>query len=302
MEPGEKTGISFDPASEATDQCLTAQACQGDAEALESLLRRHQGWIYNIALRMLQAREDAEDATQEVMLKIATRLSGFRCESSFRTWAYRIMANHVLDRRRSRPEQVVHDFACYGDYLENAPSEVLPPEFGSEQERALLIAEARRGCLLGMLLCLDRRQRLAFILGEIFEVGADFGGEVLETTPENFRQLLGRARRQLHDFMGGRCSLANPRNACRCAAKTRAFIRDGIVDPRRLVFVDAAVERLKERADRLAGDFDETVATGNRLLFREHPFYEPADLAGRLRRLIADEAFRAQFDFPHSGA
>lgn len=153
-----------------------------------------------------------------------------------------------------------------------------------------------------MLLCLDRRQRLAFILGEIFEVGADFGGEVLETTPENFRQLLGRARRQLYGFMGGRCGLADPRNPCRCAAKTRAFIRDGIVDPRRLVFVDAAVERLKERADRLAGDFDETVATGNRLLYREQPFYQPSDLAGRLRRLIADEAFRAQFDFPRSGA
>lgn len=270
--------------------------------ALESLLRRHQGWIYNIALRMLQTREDAEDATQEVMLKIATHLCGFRGESSFRTWAYRIMANHVLDRRRSRPEQVVHDFACYGDYLENAPSEALPPEFGSEQERTLLIAEARRGCLLGMLLCLDRRQRLAFILGEIFEVGAEFAGEVLETTPENFRQLLARARRQLYGFMDGRCGLADPRNPCRCAAKTRSFIRDGIVDPQRLVFVEIAVERLKERAGRLAGDFEEMVALGNRQLYREHPIYQPGDLAGRLRRLIADEAFRARFDLPHTGA
>lgn len=302
MEPGENTGIPFDPASEATDRCLAAQACHGDAIALESLLRRHQGWIYNIALRMLQTREDAEDATQEVMLKIATHLCGFRGESSFRTWAYRIMANHVLDRRRSRPEQVVHDFACYGDYLENAPSEALPPEFGSEQERTLLIAEARRGCLLGMLLCLDRRQRLAFILGEIFEVGAEFAGEVLETTPENFRQLLARARRQLYGFMDGRCGLADPRNPCRCAAKTRSFIRDGIVDPQRLVFVEIAVERLKERAGRLAGDFEEMVALGNRLLYREHPIYQPGDLAGRLRRLIADEAFRARFDLPHTGA
>lgn len=215
MAPDEKTEITVDPDAEATDLRLAAQACRGDAEALETLLRRHQGWIYNIALRMLQTREDAEDATQEVMLKIATHLSGFRGESGFRTWAYRIMANHVLDRRRSRPEQLVHDFTCYGDYLENAPSEALPPEFGSEQERALLIAEARRGCLLGMLLCLDRRQRLAFILGEIFE---------------------------------------------------------------------------------------ETVAAGNRLLYREHPFYQPNDLAGRLRRLIADEAFRTRFDLPFTGA
>ena len=302
MTPDVKTEFAVDPDAEATDLRLAAQACRGDAEALESLLRRHQGWIFNIALRMLQTREDAEDATQEVLLKIATHLSGFRGESGFRTWAYRIMANHVLDRRRSRPEQVVHDFACYGDYLENAPSEALPPELGSEQERALLIAEARRGCLLGMLLCLDRRQRLAFILGEIFEIAADFGGEVLETTPENFRQLLGRARRQLRDFLNGRCGLADPRNPCRCAAKTRSFIRDGIVDPRRLVFVDAAVEKLKERADRLAGDFDETLAAGNRLLYREHPFFQPNNLTGRLRGLIADEAFRTRFDLLRSGA
>ncbi len=302
MEPGKTTGFGFDSAAEASDLHLAAQACQGDADALETLLRRHQGWIYNIALRMLQTREDAEDATQEVLLRIATHLAGFRGESSFRTWAYRIMANHVLDRQRSRPEHVVHDFACYGDYLENAPSEALPPEFGSEQERALLIAEARRGCLLGMLLCLDRRQRLAFILGEIFEVAAEFGGAVLGTSPENFRQLLARARRQLHDFLGDRCGLADPRNPCRCAAKTRSFIRDGIVDPQRLVFVEDAVSRLKERAERLAGDFEETVAAGNRLLYREHPFYQPDDLAGRLRRLIADETFRAQLDLPDTGA
>lgn len=289
-----------DEAAELTDIRLAAQACQGDVETLETLLRRHQRWIFNVALRMLQTREDAEDATQEVLLKIATRLGSFRAESSFRTWAYRIMANHVLDRQRSRPERVVHDFACYGDYLENTPSEELPAAYGSAQERELLIAEARRSCLLGMLLCLDRRQRLVFVLGEIFEVGDAFGGDVLEMTPENFRQQLARARRQLYGFMGGHCGLLDPRNPCRCAAKTRAFIRDGIVDPRRLVFVESAVDRLKGRVAEIAGEFDDTIASGNRLLYREHPDFEPGDLAGRLRLLIADGALRTRLDLPPS--
>src|SRR5262252_9967437 len=86
------------------DRALVACAQEGDREALEALVRRHQAWIYNIAVRMLYHPQDAEDATQEILIKALTQLSSFEGRSSFRTWLYRIVVNHLLNTRRSRVE------------------------------------------------------------------------------------------------------------------------------------------------------------------------------------------------------
>src|SRR6266436_868467 len=99
------------------DQSLVMRARLGDREALEDLVQRHQGWIYNIALRMLFHPQDAEDATQEILVKVMTRLSSFEGRSSFRTWLYRIVINHVLNMKRGREELKVTTFSAYGDAL-----------------------------------------------------------------------------------------------------------------------------------------------------------------------------------------
>lgn len=72
-----------------------------------------------------------------------------------------------------------------------------------------------------MLLCLDRKQRLIFTLGEIFGASDTIGSEVLEMTADNFRQCLVRARRDLYQFMHSQCGLVNANNPCRCPKKTR---------------------------------------------------------------------------------
>src|ERR1700746_3532136 len=105
------------------DQDLVMRARSGDRTALEDLLQHHQGWFYNIAIRMLYHPQDAEDATQEILIKILTRLSSFEGRSSFRTWLYRIVVNHVLNMKRGRVE-VQHesiDFAAYGAALDATP-------------------------------------------------------------------------------------------------------------------------------------------------------------------------------------
>src|SRR6266481_6429334 len=86
------------------DRTLVARTRAGNREALGELVQRHQGWIYNIAVRMLSHPQDAEDATQEILIKALTRLSSFEGRSSFRTWLYRIVVNHVLNMKRGRRE------------------------------------------------------------------------------------------------------------------------------------------------------------------------------------------------------
>ena len=64
-------------------------ALQGQADALERLLREVEPQAFGLAIRMLGNREDALDATQEILIRVATRLSGFKGDSSFSTWTYR---------------------------------------------------------------------------------------------------------------------------------------------------------------------------------------------------------------------
>src|SRR6476620_4757333 len=95
----------FNPFSEvaesgSVDAELVEQAKNGDRSALERLVLRHQAWIYNIAIRMVFRPQDAEEVTQEVLVKAITKLSTFKGESAFRTWIYRIAANHVLNMKR----------------------------------------------------------------------------------------------------------------------------------------------------------------------------------------------------------
>jgi DNA-directed RNA polymerase specialized sigma24 family protein len=72
------------PDAESEDRELVRRAQGGNREALEQLITRHQGWIYNIALRMVYLPEDAEDATQEILIKVITKLSTFEAEAASR--------------------------------------------------------------------------------------------------------------------------------------------------------------------------------------------------------------------------
>ena len=151
--------------SDATDAELVEQAKNGDRTALEKLVLRHQAWIYNIAVRMVFQPHDAEEVTQEVLVKVITKLSTFQGESKFRTWLYRITANHVLNMKRRRAEAQVTTFAAYGAAIVNTPDLDLPDPKNVPVALPLLVEEAKNGCTMWMLLCLDRKQRLIFTLG-----------------------------------------------------------------------------------------------------------------------------------------
>ena len=281
---------------DSADQQLVRAARDGSSDALDALVRRHQGFIYGIVLRMLWNPQDAEDATQEILIKIVTGLSSFRGESAFRTWAYRIATNHVLNSQRSRAERVVTGFDDFGTKIDELGDLDLAGEVVTEAERRLLAEETRVACLTGMLLCLDRAQRLTFILGEVFEVSDTLGSEILGITRQNFRQRLARSRRQLCEFMRGKCGLVNSANPCRCARKTRGAIGAGIVDPKSLKFVPSHVSRIEEDAKERAREFRHLVGAGYAHLFRDQNLNEPPDLVARLRAIVSDQRFRAALD------
>jgi RNA polymerase sigma factor (sigma-70 family) len=225
---------------------LVRRAQDGDRNALERLVLRHQAWIYNIAVRMVVLPDDAEEVTQEVLIKAVTRLSTFQGESKFRTWLYRITANHVLNMKRRGGETPPQTFSTYAAAINNTPDLDLPDPKSVPVDLPVLVEEAKIACTTGMLLCLDRKQRLIFTLGEIFGVSDTVGSEVMDMTADNFRQILTRARRDLYQFMSNQCGLVNPSNPCRCHKKTKGFIDAGHVDPHHLLFVLCASSESKK--------------------------------------------------------
>ncbi|WP_254508218.1 RNA polymerase sigma factor [Anatilimnocola floriformis] len=278
--------------SNTTDVELVDQANSGDRAALEQLILRHQAWIFNIAVRMVFDPHDAEEVTQEVLVKVITKLSTFEGESKFRTWLYRIATNHVLNVKRRKSETQATTFADYGAAINSTPDLELPDPHGLSVDLPILVEETKNSCTMGMLLCLDRKQRLIFTLGAILGVSDAVASEVLEMTSDNFRQCLARARRDLYSFMNHQCGLVNKNNPCRCSKKTRGFIEHGHVDPARLLFVPKNVERVREVADDTAHEIDDFVEHQHVAIFREHPFLQPADEIGWVRRILQRPDFQ----------
>jgi RNA polymerase sigma factor (sigma-70 family) len=271
------------------------QSQGGNREALERLVTRHQAWIYNIVLRMVYLPQDAEDATQEILVKLITKLSTFEGKSSFRTWLYRIVVHHVLNMKRGAADAVGWTFSRYGASLEATADMDLPDPRSVPADVQLLVDEARIGCTSGMLLCLDRKQRLIYILGEIFGVTDVVGAELLEITRESFRQRLARARRDLHNFLHDKCGLVNEANPCRCAKKTQGFMKAGYVNPQNLLFAREHVTRVRDVAEKKCDDLDALDAAYAEI-HRAHPFHEPADFVTSLRAFLDGTVFRSTLE------
>jgi RNA polymerase sigma factor (sigma-70 family) len=271
-----------------SDEALAARAQNGDRDALEYLLTRHRPWIFNLAVRMIGQPTDAEDATQDILLRALKSLGTFRGESRFRTWLYRVAANHLLNFRKK--EWVASQAICSFDVAAAGLKQV--PDFDPPDPRTVpvpvevLIEETKLTCMIGTLLCLDGRQRLVFVLGEIFGVSDEVGAEIVEVSPANFRQILSRARKDLYEYLRGNCGLIDPANSCKCARKTRAYIGGGFVDPRNLKFTKDWQRRVREVADVRADEWSGAYMQYAASLYRHHPFYEPPEQAAIARRML----------------
>ncbi len=265
------------------DAKLIDKAKNGSRSALESLITRHQDYIYNVAHKLVLNDEDAEDLTQEVLIKIVTNLAKFNQQSSFRTWAYRIVVNHFLNVKKKRVELTVTSFENFGMALDQTPDYDMTPE--EMVSNADAIKEAQMGCMSAMLLCLDREQRLIYVLGEVFEIDHNTGAEIFGVSKENFRKKLSRIRRELHAFMDNKCGLINKANPCRCHKKTQAFIKRGWVDPQNYRFVSDRLISIKKKVldqeELIKGAMEESYTA----LYQEHPFQEE-DYTRRIRKTI----------------
>jgi RNA polymerase sigma factor (sigma-70 family) len=256
------------------------KAQKGDQAALEEMVGQIQGKIYGLALRMLWHPEDAQDATQEILLRVITNLATFRGKSAFSTWVYRIAANHLLRFCKSKMEKQGLTFERFGRDLEEGLA-----DGSAHPDNSILFQEIRVGCTLGMLLCLDRPRRLAYIIGEILEIDGKEAARILAVKPVTFRKRLERARAQIVEFMQARCGLANPQNPCRCHRKLERAIALKRVDPQNLVFGHHP-ENARAFPEVLLNIRQLHEAQRAIALFRAHPEYAVPNFTIAVRNLL----------------
>jgi RNA polymerase sigma factor (sigma-70 family) len=200
------------------------RARNGDLRALDALLAAIQPGVYNLAVRMLGNRDDARDATQEILLKVTTHLGTFRGEAMFSTWVYQVARNQLLTaatRTRESPEvslDALSDTLRAGiDFGRDTWDQrgLLPEDKAAAREMAVT-------CTQGMLMRLDREHRLAYILDAIFGLSSEEAAQVLAIKAPAYRKRLSRARQVLQQFSTAICGLANAEAPCRCERQVHA--------------------------------------------------------------------------------
>jgi RNA polymerase sigma factor (sigma-70 family) len=262
---------------------VVERARAGDRAALERVVEAVQDDVHRLALRMTACREDAADATQEILVRVITRLSTFRGEAAFRTWVHRVAVNHLLDRKRSPVERAELTFDAFADDLHAG---LEPVAVNAAPDLDLLAREVKHGCTLALLTCLDRDLRVAYILGEVFGVSSRDGAWIVGTTEQGYRKRLSRARAAIRGFVAEHCGLVAPNRArCHCRKRVPTAVALGRVDP-------ACATRATPADVELAVAEMETLYDAASLLRSVGDEGAPAGVAVQIRSVLASGRFR----------
>lgn len=271
----------FSEAFNSKDELLLVhEAQEGSQKALEKLVKLHQRFIYNVLLKLVRDPDDAADLTQEVLIKMITKLTQFKGKSNFRTWLYKIVITHFIKTKKRKSEIQVASFDEYGVFLDNvyASEEMTDEEHQIHSDK---IVFTRNRCMTSMLLCLDRQQRIVFVLGAIFNIKSNIASKFLNITSENFRQQLSRAKADLFQFMDNKCGLMNPNNPCRCSKKTKGFIKDGLIDKQAIQFKTGLVKTINEIAPENNSKLDNLIEKKYLTFFKQQA-YEDKNVTEKL--------------------
>lgn len=275
------------------EELIIEGARAGCEQDIERLVLHIKDDVFNLALRMLGNLQEAEDATQEILMRVVGRLDRFQAKSRFSTWVYRVAANYLVDHRRVGRREQATSFEAVGEWLDAsipADAESLARSQIRNIDEELLEQEVFLGCTLGMLLCLDRDHRLAFVLGAIFELDSQEAAEVLDVTPATFRKRVSRSRHRLQDFLESRCGVISVENPCSCSKQLCKNVASGKVQvgkPGLSSRVDRqAFDEAREHLEQI-GQIIDTIE-----MYRSQPAYSaPESIIATLKQAISSERY-----------
>jgi len=170
---------------------LITKAAQGDMKAFEEIYKATSGFVYNVALRITNNRDDADEVTQDVFMKVHRNLKNFGFRSSFRTWVYRIAANTAINHSKKAARHDDH-LVEYDPAIHDAPTAGTADRVVERQDAEHLLA--------ALLAVLDPDQRACIVLREIQGLDYRAIAETLNININTVRSRLKRAREKLMVF------------------------------------------------------------------------------------------------------
>lgn len=175
---------------EYNEQKLIEKASGGDASAFNRLMANHEKRMYAVALRMFANREDAQDCLQEAMLRVYRSIGGFKGQSSFSTWLYRITMNTCLDELRRKKNK---QSASLDSLLEQGWS---PADESATPEKHALRSELKRE-LQSAIHELPEDMRSAVVLRDVQGFAYDEIAQMLDVNVGTVKSRISRAREKL---------------------------------------------------------------------------------------------------------
>ncbi|HSL01503.1 MAG TPA: RNA polymerase sigma factor [Rubrobacteraceae bacterium] len=171
----------------AGDRILVARASRGDVEAFTKLVRANSSLVYRVALRML-GPEDAQDASQEVWVRVWRNIGGFKGESAFSTWLYRITMNTCLSARERESRRTAREYA------EGMPYLLAEPSGGEADPEAAALDAERREEIEAALKYVRTEHRAALVLRHMEGLSYAEIAEVLEVPDGTAKGWVSRGR------------------------------------------------------------------------------------------------------------
>jgi RNA polymerase sigma-70 factor (ECF subfamily) len=191
------------------------------AELFDQLYRDNQAKVYRLALSLTGNAHDAEEITQEAFLRAFRSYQGFREESSFFTWIYRIAINVANDYLKHRTKLPINSLTEDQGY---SLEEIIDPNPANNPETELLAFQARIKCLHAMTECLPIDQRKVFCLAITLGLPHKTIAEILDCSVGSVKTTLHRAKKRWFGYMENKCQLIRKSNPCNC----RQFVRFGL--------------------------------------------------------------------------
>jgi RNA polymerase sigma-70 factor (ECF subfamily) len=180
------------------EQELIGRMQAGDSTAVSELASTYGPRIHQLAFRYLKNWEDAEEVTQDVLMKVHRKIEAFRGDSALSSWIYRITFNTAMSRLRngrfSRPHEVPQQ-----DDSERAVSE--PADWSSLADDQIMRAEMRNR-LIGALTHLPAVYRVPVILRDIQGLSTAEASAILRVKPQTLKSRLHRGRLILREHLG----------------------------------------------------------------------------------------------------
>jgi RNA polymerase sigma-70 factor (ECF subfamily) len=180
----------------ADDQRLIAECLQGNTAAFGVLVRCYQERLYNSVYRLVDNAEDAQDVVQEAFLSAYQSLDGFKGDSLFFTWLYRIAVNTAISLKRKQRAMVRIDMGRNGEPL----IEPLDPSEESRPGHALEQAEQGRR-IREALARLSPEHRAVLVMKDMEGQKYETMAEILQVPIGTIRSRLHRARLELREVL-----------------------------------------------------------------------------------------------------